>query len=223
MPRHRRYRFAGPLALVALLGFAGGAAAAEDDSDLIARIAGEGGVFDFTKLNDSGSPLSNQGAVYTVTPWSCVRDNTTGLMWEVKTIDGGLRDQNHTYTWYNPDSEENAGAPGRADGGDCAGSSCDTHSYVQAVNEEGLCGFSDWRMPTRAELRSIVDYQATFPAIPTGYFPNTVASSFWSAEPNETYPNFAWHTDFKFGLASYYYFKSGAKSVRLVRDVQQGE
>lgn len=223
MQRHRRHRFAGPLAIAALLGLAGTAHAAEEDRDLIARIAGEGGIFDFTKLNDTGSALSNQGAVYTVTPWSCVRDNTTGLMWEVKTTDGGLRDQNNSYTWYNPDADENAGAPGRQDGGECSGSACDTHAYVQAVNEEGLCGYSDWRMPTRTELRSIVDYQATFPSIPTAHFPNTVASSFWTAEPNETYPNFAWHTDFKFGLASYYYFKSGPKSVRLVRDAGEGE
>lgn len=223
MQRHRRRRFAVPFALVAVLGLASTGAAADEDSDLIARIAGAGGVFDFTKLNESGSALSNQDAVYTVTPWSCVRDNVTGLMWEVKTIDGGLRDQNNTYTWYNPDADENAGAPGRADGGECTGSSCDTRSYVRAVNQEGLCGYSDWRMPTRAELRSIVDYQATFPAIPIDAFPNTVATSFWSAEPNRTYPNFAWHTDFKFGLASYYYLKSGPKAVRLVRDVEQGQ
>ncbi len=224
MQRDRRHRFADALGGAALLLVIGGSAGAADgDSELIARVVGAGAGFDFTKLDESGSPLGNQEVVYTVTSWSCVRDETTGLMWEVKTIDGGRRDQNNTYTWHNPDPDENAGAPGRRDGGECSGSACDTHSYVQAVNTEGLCGYSDWRMPTRAELRTIVDYQATFPAIPTAYFPNTVASSFWSAEPNETYPNFAWHTDFKFGLANYYYFKSGAKSVRLVRAVEQGQ
>jgi len=186
--------------------------------DVISRIAGSGGVFDFTKLDPAGKPLENQDAIYTITPWTCVRDNVTGLMWEVKTIDGGLRDQGNTYTWYNPDPESNGGAPGAKDGGDCGGGvACDTHAYVQAVNQQGLCGFSDWRMPTRSELRTIVDYQSSFPAIDTGVFPNTVATSFWTSEPNETYPNFAWHTDFKFGLASYYFFKSGKKAVRLVR------
>lgn len=205
-----------------LAGLVSVASAAADD-ELIGRIAGEGGIFDFTKMNRQGQPLSGQDAVYTITPWSCVRDNVTGLMWEVKTTDGQLRDQNHTYTWHNPDPDENAGAPGPSDGGECSGSDCGTHAYVQAVNGRGLCGASDWRMPTRAELRTLVDYQATFPAIQTAYFPNTVASSFWSSEPNANYPNFAWHTDFKFGLASYYYFKSGPKSVRLVRDVAGGE
>ena len=203
-------------AVLALAGLPPALAAGADD-DLVGRIAGEGGVFDFTKLGVAGDPLPDQAAIYTITPWNCVRDEITGLEWEVKTIDGALRDQNHTYTWYNPDSETNGGAPGRADGGQCTGSDCDVNAYVKAVNQQGLCGHNDWRLPTRAELRTIVDYQSSFPAIDTSYFPNTVARSFWSAEPNDTYPRFAWHTDFKFGLASYYYLKSGPKAVRLVR------
>ncbi|MDZ7748002.1 MAG: DUF1566 domain-containing protein [Halofilum sp. (in: g-proteobacteria)] len=110
--------------------------------------------------------------------------------------------------------------PARRTGGECAGGiACDTRSYVAAVNERGLCGHGDWRMPTRAELRTIVDYEASFPAIDTGVFPNTVATSFWTSEANETYPGFAWHTDFKFGLASYYFSKNGPKAVRLVRSL----
>lgn len=219
MPRQRISRIAG-LALVALLaaGTAGAAAAAESGDDLVARIAGSGGVFDFSKLDAAGQPLNNQDAIYTITPWDCVRDEVTGLVWEVKTTDGGLRDEGNTYTWYDPDPGTNGGAPGTRDGGDCSGGiECDTRAYVAAVNEEGLCGFNDWRMPTRAELRTIVDYQSSFPAIDTSVFPNTVATSFWTTEPNPTYPSFAWHTDFKFGLASYYFFKSGPKAVRLVR------
>ena len=176
------------------------------------------GVFDFTKLDGEARALANQAAIYTITPWDCVRDNVTGLTWEVKTIDGALRDQNHTYSWYEPDPQRNGGDPGFPDGGDCTGGvNCDTHSYVRAVNKRGLCGASDWRLPTRAELHTIIDYRAEFPAIDLDYFPNTVARSFWSAEPNTTYPGYAWYTDFKFGLASYYYDKSAAKAVRLVR------
>lgn len=181
----------------------------------------QGAAFEFTKLDSQGQPLANQDAIYTITPWNCVRDEVTGLVWEVKTVDGGLRDQNHVYTWYNPDSNENGGAPGTRDGGECAGGiDCDTQSYVSAVNGNGLCGAGDWRLPTRAELRTIVDYKAEFPAIDTTVFANTVARSFWTAEANRTYPSYAWHTDFKFGLASYYYYKSGPKAVRLVRGGQ---
>ncbi len=202
--------------LILLLAF-GAAASLPAQESIEARLV-QGGTFDFTKLDGDGQPLANQEAIYTITPWDCVRDNVTGLVWEVKNIDGGLRDQNHTYTWYHPDPERNGGAPGTPDGGECTGGiACDTHTYVNAVNRRGLCGAGDWRLPTRAELRTIVDYKAEFPAIDTDYFPNTVARSFWTIEPNTTYPNYAWHTDFKFGLASYYYNKSGRKAVRLVR------
>lgn len=215
---------AGPRAVIAgavAMVLAAPAAVAQDgDGGLVGRIAGDGDVFDFTKLDAEGRPLANQDAIYTITAWSCVRDDATGLMWEVKTTDGGLRDQGHTYTWYHPDPERNAGTPGTEDGGSCGGgAACDTQGYVEAVNGRGLCGHGDWRMPTRAELRTIVDYEASFPAIDTAIFPNTVATSFWTAEANETYPGFAWHTDFKFGLASYYFSKSGPKAVRLVRSL----
>ena len=205
--------------LVAISGLLGGTAPAlADGMDVVEQLTGGGDIFEFVKLDDAGEPLENQGAIYTITSWSCVRDDVTGLMWEIKTTDGGLHDQGHTYTWYDPDPETNGGAPGTEDGGECGGGvACDTHAYVAAVNERGLCGHADWRLPTRAELRTIVDYRAEFPAIDTDYFANTIARSFWTAEANETYPNFAWHTDFKFGLASYYYKKSGPKSVRLVR------
>ncbi|MFW5969891.1 MAG: hypothetical protein ACOCP9_04575, partial [Halofilum sp. (in: g-proteobacteria)] len=136
MPNIHPHRLIALLFAAALLAGPVGVTIAADDDELISRIAGKGGIFDFTKLNDQGQPLSEQEAVYTVTPWSCVRDNVTGLMWEVKTTDGGLRDQNNTYTWHNPDSDENGGASGPSDGGECSGSDCGTHAYVEAVNEE---------------------------------------------------------------------------------------
>ena len=49
-----------------------------DDSD------GHAG-FSYTKLDSNGVPLANQNADYATTPWACVRDNVTGLIWEVKT------------------------------------------------------------------------------------------------------------------------------------------
>lgn len=223
MLRRRRSLLLASLALCTMSVVPIAAVAADNaGDDILGEITGEGGVFDFTKLDADGQPLSNQDAIYTIESWDCVRDDATGLMWEVKTAAGGLRDQGNTYSWYNPDADENAGSAGTQDGGDCAGGiSCDTQSYVEAVNEAGLCGYSDWRMPTREELRSIVDYQENFPAIDTSVFPNTVATSFWTREPNQNYPSFAWHTDFKFGLASYYFFKAGEKAVRLVRDVSR--
>ena len=52
--------------------------------------------FDFTKIDANGNALP-----VTATNHSCVKDNVTGLMWEVKTDDGGLRDKDWYYTWYD--------------------------------------------------------------------------------------------------------------------------
>jgi len=144
--------------------------------------AGGGRVgFDLTKLDAFGQPLANQAAVYATTPWRCVKDNVTGLMWEIKGnnyLVPGYR--NDTFTWFNSSGINDGGSVGISNGGTCVGGvSCDTEKYVVAVNATGLCGFTDWRMPTIGELESIVDYSTPFPA----YFPDFLGS-FHSSSPS---------------------------------------
>ena len=62
----------------------------------------------------------------------------------------------------------------------------DWNSLVNGANTESLCGFNDWRVPKKEELRSIVHYGTHKPSIDTAYFPNTVSSSFWSSSPNSS-------------------------------------
>jgi hypothetical protein len=138
-------------------------------------------------------------------------------MWEVKTADGGLRDQANTYTWYSTDSSSNGGSAGTAGGGTCSGDiACDTQSYVAAANAAGLCGYTDWRMPAPKELISIMDYGRTSPSIDLTYFPNTGASYFWSASAWASGSAVAWDVDFYFGSADSD-FKNNGNKVRLVR------
>ena len=170
--------------------------------------------FSFTKLDGNGNPLAASA-----TSWSCVRDNVTGLTWEVKTDDGGLRDKGWSYTWYNPDATANGGFAGYQNGGSCSGSACDTHAFAQAVNSQGLCGARDWRLPSDQELLSIVSNDRTYPAIDTAWFPNAQVSWFWSSSPGAYYSYSAWLVDFGYG----YVFgggKGGARYVRLVRGGQ---
>ncbi|WP_405238807.1 Lcl domain-containing protein [Lentisalinibacter orientalis] len=149
--------------------------------DVTAPAPGDGRVgFSFVKLDTSGQPLADQSAAYAASPWDCVRDEVTGLVWEVKT-DGAA-----TYSWRNTSGIDDAGDPGEADGGNCpAPGACDTEAYAAAVNAGGLCGRSDWRLPKRSELVSLVDYGVAGGArIDTAFFPNTAAGRYWSAEPN---------------------------------------
>ena len=55
-----------------------------------------GAGFDFTRLNADGSDYRGNGD-YKSQPWACARDNHTGLIWEVKTTDGGIHDKDNRY------------------------------------------------------------------------------------------------------------------------------
>jgi hypothetical protein len=177
--------------------------------------------FDFTKLCRSGEAAGEKKCPPNPKPgtgfdtWACTRDNMTGLTWEIKT-DNGLRDRNNTYTWYIPDSAVNGGAPGLQNGGNCTDSGCDTQAYVQAINDLKLCGASDWRLPTKRELLSIVDNGRLKPAIDVRFFPNTLSSYYWSHTPSSDLENKAWQVYFLYGEAS-----PGSKEqkshIRLVR------
>ena len=189
----------------------------------LTKIGGGAAGFDYTKIAADGSVLAIQDVTWDAngteaagSQWSCVRDNVTGLIWEIKTTDGGLRDRNHTYSWYNPDSNTNGGTAGLQNGGSCSGSDCDTHAFVQAVNSQGVCGATDWRMPTRRELMSIVNNGQVSPTIDTAYFPNTPSVWFWSSSPYAGYPTSAWGVVFNNGLVGDGN-KNGKGRVRLVR------
>jgi hypothetical protein len=117
----------------------------------------------------NGEPLTN-----------CVRDNITGLIWEGKTSDGGLRDSAKTYT--------NTGVAAAGD----------TGAHVAAVNSAQLCGRQDWRLPTPDELVSIVNYGSGAPALDASAFPNTAETYYWTNQI-DTGNNVAWAVGFQYG------------------------
>lgn len=191
--------------------------AAAAAGQLVKKGGGSAG-FDFTKISNSGAELPASAALGSgANDWACTQDNVTGLIWEVKTT-SGLRSQDHTYTWFNTLSPD--GNPGTESGGTCATAGrCDTEKYVADVNAAGLCGASDWRMPTRRELGDIVDHGRSSPAIDPTYFPNTPSSSVWSGSPYAGDLNLAWGVYFVDGMVVPGY-RSGNHHVRLVRGGQ---
>ena len=173
-------------------------------------------VFDMTRINQDGS--INDGSDYSKRPWACVRDNQSGMIWEVKTPGPGLHSVNNTYSWYDPDQDSNGGYAGKANGGVCNGSDCDTDSFAKAVNATQLCGLSDWHLPSRFELNTIVDTSIFFPGptLPGAFFPEQLPGKYWTDTTFRTRRAGAWVWRFDYGN-DYVVEKSEALNVRLVQ------
>jgi hypothetical protein len=150
---------------------------------------------------------------------NCVEDTITGLIWEAKTDGTGLHHWGNRYTWFNPnESNDELDYRGVEDGGTCTGSLCDTSNFVNAVNDAGLCGFRDWRMPSRNELFSISDQRriASPPTANVDYFPFMQADEYWTGFDYAMQYESAWAWNFIYGHDRVDW-KRAAKYVLLVR------
>ena len=140
--------------------------------------------FSYTRLNSDGSEYSGSGD-YATEPWACVLDNVTGVIWEVKTTDGGTHDTNIEYTWYDADGVDIDGTIFR---GSDNGIDPTTQELVDATNAEQLCGLSNWRLPTSSELVSIRNNTIVIDgdnfSVDSDYFPNLKSVSLWSSSVN---------------------------------------
>jgi hypothetical protein len=128
---------------------------------------------------------------------------------------------NHTYSWYNLDAKTNGGLIGTERPADsiCNGmdrSKCNTQNYVTEVNKEGLCGKTDWRLPSLEELRSLNQTGRFDPAIDANYFPNTAPDQYWSSSTFARDSAKAWISNLYEG-STYKEPKSTTIRVRLVR------
>ncbi len=81
-----------------------------------------------------------------------------------------------------------------ADGGEYT--QAEAASYCQALTI-GDC--AEWRLPTKLELLSIVDYTRVNPAIDVMAFVGTENDFYWSSTPSAGSPDFAWYVSFAEG------------------------
>lgn len=154
--------------------------------------AGDAG-FDFTKVCMDGTPNcampANTSANPAATDWACTKDNVTNLVWSL---------QIQLATWIT----------------------ATVSTYPDAGhNSVTRCGFnSGWRLPTRRELLSIVNYDGRNPSVDSNYFPTTPVNLFWTNDPYQTTSN-AWQVSFIDGYSNAYPTTTPL-FIRLVRSGQ---
>lgn len=107
----------------------------------------------YTKLDASGNALGSDA-----TDWAMVKDNVTGLIWEVKTDDDGIHDGANSYTWQ--DAQD---------------------IFIAQLNSDAFGGYSDWRLPSIMELSMLIHSEIFTPTIDPTYFPEAAGSSYWSS------------------------------------------
>ncbi len=144
----------------------------------------------YTKLGYGGVVLEDSAAhVDDGGPWIMTRDNVTGLIWEIKTE----ANKGDRYTWQNAQDV-----------------------FVAGLKSARFGGFSDWRLPSRQELASLVNRGVWNPSIDVLWFPKTQSSGYWSATTDAYLTNFAWLVHFYNGIV-YFHDKSHSYYVRAVR------
>jgi len=181
---------------------------------------------DYTRISNAGNDLPASAALGSgANDWACTRDNVTGLTWEVKVDDPfHLRHFDHTYTWYDSNGAINGGNAGSIGSNTCnatlPSSQCNTSAIRDAVNAAGLCGQTDWRLPSDVELQGVDDYGTTAaPFVDAIYFPNTRSDWYWTGVNVAHSASHAWVVFFGNGYPGAN-FKSASGAVRLVRGGQ---
>lgn len=110
------------------------------------------GDFDWTKISSIGGDLPDTSSV-----WACVRDNRSGLVWEMKTSDGSIQDRSQVFGpyGYKPIS-----------------------GLVNKLNERGYCGRSNWRTPSRGEVLAM-DVGVGGKYVSSSVFPDWQRGYYW--------------------------------------------
>ena len=198
----------------------------------------------YTKIANDGSELLDSAQLGTnPKDWACTKDNKTGLIWEVKTTDGGLRDENWTYTNYTLDYPKCAWAGCEIEDKGKYGDARNADGFVTDVNLQNLCGSNDWRLPMKDELAKLVycsdsnhksfrgdeigficagnetGLKTSQPTINKIYFPNTKDDWYWSSSRYANDERVSWLLDFSYGRRNNG-LKSDKNFIRLVRNAK---
>lgn len=172
-----------------------------------------------TAVSDDGTVRAGGRLRYRDNGDGTITDRNTRLMWEKKSLDGGLHDVRSRFDWSLAFSD-------RAIWDWLA----EVNAEVNAEGGTGFAGHHDWRIPNVRELQSLVDYGRFNPAVDpvfnSGAFAgctvlacsNTMADFYWSSTTHAQFDAAAWFVDFDSGAV----FAIGKGFGIFVRAVRGG-
>lgn len=128
--------------------------------DVTDKQANTGNGFKFKKLDAQGNELADDA-----TEWSCVSDERTGLVWEVKSNDtSSIQHLDRLFALEIKDRiSSNKGDVLTATCQTTGDGICTTQQYADELSKRNICGLSTWRLPTGDELYGIIDFSSTSP------------------------------------------------------------
>lgn len=106
---------------------------------------------------------------------------------------------------------------------DCTGASSllTWQDALNAASSSNFAGHTDWRLPNKNELASLIENRCWDPSIDSGLFPATQQFFFWTATPDNTDANSALAVAFDRGRI-FQRIKTETSLTRLVRDINLG-
>jgi len=141
----------------------------------------------FTKLDSQANDLPDEAE-----EWFMLRDNVTGLIWEVKHAKDNITDYSNpndfdnTYTWNTAISKNSENSTDTYNEGE------NTTSFILEMNRNQYGGFQDWRIPSIKELASILNLGKKYPAMDLAFFDNNMSEIYWSSTSYVNRENSAW-------------------------------
>ncbi len=70
----------------------------------------------------------------------------------------------------------------------------ETLDEIKKLNREGFDGYSDWRLPNRREMRSIISHGQRKPALAEGHpFTDVFLGWYWTSTTSALAPGYAWY------------------------------
>ncbi|MFC1779696.1 DUF1566 domain-containing protein [Thermodesulfobacteriota bacterium] len=115
-----------------------------------------------------------------------VSDNLTGLIW--------TKNASNTFLGY------------------CTGGTKNWQGalqYVACLNSNAHLGYTDWILPNRNELKSLLDSANGYPPLPVGHPFMAVGSGYWSSSTFAYDINYAWYLSMYYGYDSTSYKSTG--------------